>query len=97
MLGVADGFSASAFLVFEGEVVAVTDSVVLAKVVESSAEVVVCWFRAGVELSLVEESEAEVAFAAPEAEAEPSPGAAESDRFHCRKNVWASVEPSRVA
>lgn len=91
MLGVADGFSASAVLVFEGAVEVVTDSVTSAEVVESSVEVLVCWSRAEVELPVATEDTArEVSFAAPEADAEPS-DAAESDRFHCGKESLASV------
>jgi hypothetical protein len=87
LLGVGDGFCVSAFLVLEGELV--SDSVVLCEVVESSVEVVLCWSSADVELSVAAESEAEVLFAAPEAD-EPS-DAAESDRFHCRRHLLGSV------
>lgn len=90
MLGVGDDFGVSAFLVFEGAVEVVTDSVTSAEVVESSVEVVI-WSIVEAELPVAaEEGAREVAFAAPEAEAEPS-DAAESGRFHCGKDLTALV------
>ena len=87
MLGVGDDFGVWAFVVFEGAVEVVTDSVTSSEVSEPSVEVLITWCRVDVELSVAaEEGAREVLFAAPK-EAEPS-ATAESDRFHCGKKDW---------